>query len=156
MARAYIGLGSNLPTRFGDPAETIRYAGGLLELGPGIDVVAVSTLRETDPVGFEDQPRFVNGAAALETTFEPQLLLYRLLAVERQLGRERDGPRFGPRTIDLDLLLYDDLVLDEPGLTIPHPRLPGRPFVLEPLEELAPGLVVPGHGPIRELLAGLD
>ena len=156
MALAYIGLGSNLPTRFGDPEATIRYAVGLLELGPGIDVVAISTLRETDPVGLEDQPQFVNGAAALETTFEPQLLLYRLLAVERQLGRERDGPRFGPRTIDLDLLLYDDLVLDEPGLTLPHPRLHERRFALEPLAELAPDLVVPGHGPVRELLAGLD
>jgi 2-amino-4-hydroxy-6-hydroxymethyldihydropteridine diphosphokinase len=156
MARAYIGLGSNLPTDFGDPAETIRYAVGLLDLGPGIDVVAVSTLRQTDPVGFEDQPRFVNGAASLETTFEPQLLLYRLLAVERQLGRDRTGPRFGPRTIDLDLLLYDDLVVDEPGLTIPHPRLHERRFALEPLAELDPGLVLPGHGRIRELLAGLD
>src|SRR3954454_19632827 len=130
MARAYIGLGSNLPTRFGDPAETIRYAVGLRELGPGIDVVAVSTLRETDPVGFEDQPRFVNGAAAVETTFEPQLLLYRLLAVERQPARDRSAPRFAPRTLDFDLLLYDALVVDEPGLTIPHPRLHERRFAL--------------------------
>jgi 2-amino-4-hydroxy-6-hydroxymethyldihydropteridine diphosphokinase len=156
MALAYIGLGSNLPTQFGDPGETIRYALGLLQLGPGVEVAAVSTLRQTDPVGLEDQPRFTNGVAALETTFEPRLLLYRLLAVERQLGREREGPRFGPRTLDLDLLLYDDLVLDEPGLTIPHPRLHERRFALEPLADLAPGLVVPGHGRVRELLAGLD
>jgi 2-amino-4-hydroxy-6-hydroxymethyldihydropteridine diphosphokinase len=155
MAVAYIGLGSNLPTRFGDPEETIRYAVGLLELGPGIDVVAISTLRETDPVGLVDQPRFVNGVAQLETTFEPQLLLYRLLAVERQLGREREGPRFGPRTLDLDLLLYADEEIDEPGLRVPHPRLHERRFVLEPLAELAPGLAVPGRGGVADLLAGV-
>src|SRR3954447_25296269 len=114
MALAYIGLGSNLPTQFGDPAETIRYALGLLDLGPGIDVVAVSTLRQTDPVGFDDQPRFVNGAAAVETTFEPQLLLYRLLAAEPHLARARSAPGFAPPPLDFALLLYDALVVDEP------------------------------------------
>src|SRR3954471_16426312 len=148
MARAYIGLGSNLPTDFGDPAETIRYAVGLLDLGPGIDVVAVSTLRETEPVGFEDQPRFVNGAAELRTSLSARELLERLLAIERQLGRVRGkGPRFGPRVIDLDLLLHGDEQIDEPGLQIPHPRLHERRFALDPLNELDPALELPGHGP---------
>ena len=115
-------------------------------------VVAVSTLRETDPVGVTDQPRFLNGVAALETELAPRELLDVLLAVERRLGRER-RERWGPRTIDLDLLLYGDEVIDEDGLTIPHPRLHERRFVLEPLADLAPKLVVPGlrqgGGPAR-------
>jgi 2-amino-4-hydroxy-6-hydroxymethyldihydropteridine diphosphokinase len=145
MARAFVGLGSNL----GDREATIRSAVAQL------DVARVSTLRETDPVGLLDQPRFLNGVAELETELPPRALLERLLEVERSLGRTREGPRFGPRTIDLDLLLYDDAVLDEPGLTLPHPRLHERAFVLEPLAELAPDLVVPGRGPVRDLLAGL-
>ena len=88
-----------------------------------IQVVAVSTFRETDPVDYLDQPRFLNGAAALDTTLAPRELLDALLEVERSLGRTREGPRFGPRTIDLDLLLYGDESFDEPGLTVPHPRL---------------------------------
>jgi 2-amino-4-hydroxy-6-hydroxymethyldihydropteridine diphosphokinase len=147
MSRAFVGLGANL----GDREGTIRAALERLE-----GVVAVSRLRETDPVGFEDQPRFLNGAVELETELPPRVLLDRLLEVERSLGRTRDGPRFGPRTIDLDLLLYDDLELDEPGLTLPHPRLHERRFALEPLAELAPDLVVPGRGPVRDLLAGLQ
>jgi 2-amino-4-hydroxy-6-hydroxymethyldihydropteridine diphosphokinase len=146
MAKSFVGVGSNL----GDREATIRAALSKLE-----GVVAVSRLRETDPVGFDDQPRFLNGAAAVETDLPPRELLERLLAIERELGRTREGPRFGPRTIDLDLLVYGDLELDEPGLTIPHPRLHERRFALEPLAELAPGLVVPGRGPIRDLLAGL-
>jgi 2-amino-4-hydroxy-6-hydroxymethyldihydropteridine diphosphokinase len=152
MARAYLGVGANL----GDREGTIRRALDLLGGSPGVEVVAVSTLRETDPIGYVDQPRFLNGAAELETTLPPRKLLEQLLAVERQLGRERTGPRFGPRTIDLDLLLYDELVLDEPGLTLPHPRLHERRFALEPLAELAPGLEVSGHGKVEALLARLD
>ena len=147
MARAYIGLGSNL----GDREAALR---GALELLRD-DVVAVSSFRETDPVGYLDQPRFLNAAAALETELEPRVLLERLLEVERELGRTRDGPRFGPRTIDLDLLLYGDRVVDEPGLVVPHPRLAERRFVLEPLAELDPDLVVPGLGRVRDLLAWL-
>jgi 2-amino-4-hydroxy-6-hydroxymethyldihydropteridine diphosphokinase len=142
---AYIGLGSNL----GDRVANVRRA--LAEVEPA----RASRLLETDPVGYVDQPRFVNAVALVETDLAPRGLLDRLLEIERDLGRTRDGPRFGPRTIDLDLLLYDDLVLDEPGLTIPHPRMHERRFVLEPLAEIAPGLVVPGHGPIGQLLAGL-
>lgn len=152
MARAYVGLGSNL----GDREAAIRRAVDALAADPAIAVVAVSALRETEPVGFADQPRFLNGAAALETELTPRELLDRLLEVERELGRTRGGERYGPRTIDLDLLLYDRLELDEPGLTVPHPRLHERPFVLEPLAELDAALEVPGRGPVQELLAGLD
>jgi 2-amino-4-hydroxy-6-hydroxymethyldihydropteridine diphosphokinase len=147
--RAYIGLGANL----GDREATLRRAVELLGARPGVDVVAVSSFRETDPVGYLDQPRFVNAAAALEAELGPGDLLDVLLAVERDLGRTREGPRFGPRTIDLDLLLFGDLRLEEPGLTLPHPRLHERRFVLEPLAELAPDLVVPGLGPVASLLA---
>ena len=152
MKLVYIGLGSNL----GDREATIRAALDRLDGQDEIQVVRVSSLRETDPVGYTDQPRFLNGVAALETELSPRELLERMLAVERALGRTRDGPRFGPRTIDLDLLLYGDAVVDEPGLEIPHPRIAERSFVLEPLAELDPALEVPGRGPVRALLAGLQ
>ncbi|MDX6490783.1 MAG: 2-amino-4-hydroxy-6-hydroxymethyldihydropteridine diphosphokinase [Gaiellaceae bacterium] len=152
MARAFVGLGSNL----GDPEELIASALELLAGEEGIEVLAVSSLRETDPVGFEDQPRFLNGAAELATELAPRELLERLLAIERRLGRIRgEGPRFGPRTIDLDLLLYGEETVQESGLTLPHPRLHERRFVLEPLAELDPALEVPGRGPVQALLAGL-
>jgi 2-amino-4-hydroxy-6-hydroxymethyldihydropteridine diphosphokinase len=152
VSRAYVGLGANL----GNRAQTIRAALERLGRLPGVEVVAVSSLLETDPVGLEAQPRFLNAAAELETELPPRALLDALLAVERGLGRTREGPRFGPRTIDLDLLLYDDLVVDEPGLTVPHPRLHERRFVLEPLAELDPGLVVPERGPLEALLSKLQ
>jgi 2-amino-4-hydroxy-6-hydroxymethyldihydropteridine diphosphokinase len=152
MARAFVGLGSNL----GDPEELIRSALELLDAEEGIEVVGVSSLRETDPVGYEDQPRFLNGASELVTELPPQELLARLLAIERRLGRVRgEGPRFEPRPIDLDLLLYDDKTVQEPGLTLPHPRLHERRFALEPLAELDPALEIPGRGPVQGLLAGL-
>ena len=146
MTVAYVGLGSNL----GDREATIRRAIAAL---PG--VIAVSELRETDPVGVTEQPAFLNGAVALETELSPGELLDSLLAVERELGRER-RERWGPRTIDLDLLLYGTETVDEPGLTVPHPSLHERRFALEPLAELDPQLVVPGHGRVRDLLAELD
>ncbi len=152
MTRAYVGLGANL----GDREATLLRAVELLAETPAVEVVAVSRVRETDPVGYTAQPRFLNAAAAVETTLPPRELLERLLAVERELGRTRAGPRFGPRTIDLDLLVYGDVVADEPGLTVPHPRLHERRFALEPLAELDPDLVVPGYGPVRDLLASLD
>ena len=151
MARAYVGLGANLDDR----EKTIRRAVELLADTDGVEVLAVSALRETDPVGVEDQPRFLNGAAELETTLRPGALLEVLLGIERLLGRVRDGVRFGPRTIDLDLLLYDDETIDEPGLTVPHPRLHERSFALEPLAELAPALAIPGRGRVSDLLARL-
>jgi 2-amino-4-hydroxy-6-hydroxymethyldihydropteridine diphosphokinase len=152
MPRAFVGLGANL----GDREGALRVALAALDATQGIEVVGVSTLRETDPVDYLDQPRFLNGAAALDTTLAPRELLDALLEVERSLGRTREGPRFGPRTIDLDLLLYGDESFDEPGLTVPHPRLHVRAFALEPLAELDPGLVVPGHGPLETLLQKLD
>ena len=152
MARAYVGLGANL----GDRAATLRRAIDLLAERPAIDVVGVSSFRETDPVGYLDQPRFLNAAVVVETSLTPSALLAALLDVERELGRVREGPRYGPRTVDLDLLLMDDLVLDEPGLELPHPRLHERGFALEPLAELDPELVVPGRGPVRQLLLSLQ
>ena len=150
---AYVGLGANL----GDREGTIRAALAALDARPDVAVVAVSSLRETDPIGYLDQPRFVNGAAALDTELGPRELLDALLDVERELGRVRgDGPRFGPRPIDLDLLLHGDLVLDEPGLVVPHPRLHERLFALEPLAELDPALVVPGRGAVADLVARLQ
>jgi 2-amino-4-hydroxy-6-hydroxymethyldihydropteridine diphosphokinase len=122
----------------------------------GIGVVARSSLRETDPVGVVDQPRFLNGAVALETELSPRDLLEVLLSVERQLGRVRDGTRWGPRIVDLDLLLYGDEAVDQPGLRVPHPRLQERRFALEPLAELDPELEVPGAGRVSDLLAALD
>jgi len=151
LITAYVGLGANL----GERRETIERAVELLAAAAGVDVLAVSSLRETDPVGFEDQPPFLNGAAAVATELSPRELLDVLLGIERHLGRTREGPRFGPRVIDLDLLVYGDAELDEPGLTVPHPRVHERRFALEPLAELAPGLVVPGRGPVDELLRGL-
>ncbi len=121
-----------------------------------IDVVGTSSFRETDPVGYVDQPRFLNGAVALETELPPRAVLDCLLEIERRLGRTREGPRYGPRTIDLDLLLYGDEVIDEPGLQVPHPRLGERRFALEPLAELNPALVVPGAGPVSALLSKLE
>jgi 2-amino-4-hydroxy-6-hydroxymethyldihydropteridine diphosphokinase len=146
MTRAYVGLGANL----GDREAAIRRAAEL------IGARRLSTIRETEPWGYEQQPRFLNAAAELETRVGPRALLDRLLEVERTLGRTREGPRFGPRTIDLDLLLYGTERIDEPGLTVPHPRLHERVFVLEPLAELDPELVVPGRGLVSDLLAGLE
>jgi 2-amino-4-hydroxy-6-hydroxymethyldihydropteridine diphosphokinase len=152
MTRAFVGLGSNL----GDPRAQIGRAVELLGAEKGVEVVALSTLRETDPVGYEDQPRFLNGAAELRTSLSARELLERLLAIERELGRVRgEGPRFGPRTIDLDLLLFGSEIVAEPGLVVPHPRLHERRFALEPLAELDPALELPGRGSVQALLAGL-
>ena len=151
MTAAYVAIGSNL----GDRETTIARALELLDEPPQLRLVRVATVRETAPVGVVDQPPFLNTAARLETTLGPRELLDRLLGVERELGRVRTGERWGPRTVDLDLLVYGDAVLDEPGLTVPHPRLHERRFVLEPLSEVAPYLVIPGRGPVKALLAAL-
>jgi 2-amino-4-hydroxy-6-hydroxymethyldihydropteridine diphosphokinase len=154
VTRAYVGLGANL----GQREQTLRRAVELLAAEPGIQVVAVSSFRETEPVGYLDQPAFLNGACAVETELGPRELLDRLLAVERALGRERGtGPRWGPRTIDLDLLLYGHETVDEPGLSVPHPRLVERSFALEPLLELDPGLTLPdGRGLLGLLRAAVE
>jgi 2-amino-4-hydroxy-6-hydroxymethyldihydropteridine diphosphokinase len=153
MATAFVGIGSNL----GEPEAQIAAALEQLAAEEGIELVAVSSLRETEPVGYLDQPNFLNGAAWLETELPARELLERLLAIESRLGRVRgQGPRFGPRTIDLDLLVYGEQRIDGPGLTVPHPRLVERRFALEPLAELAPGLEIPGLGPVQALLAELE
>jgi len=143
---AYVGLGSNL----GDREALIRSAAEL------IGARRLSSLHETDPWGYEDQPRFVNAAAEVDTPLPPRNLLVHLLDVERRLGRERIGPRWGPRTIDLDLLLYGEETIDEAGLVVPHPRLTEREFALRPLSELVPSLKIPGNGTVQEALAGLQ
>jgi 2-amino-4-hydroxy-6-hydroxymethyldihydropteridine diphosphokinase len=146
MTVAYIGLGSNLGAR----GENLRVA---LERLRALGLLRVSSVRETEPVGVTDQPRFLNAAAELETDLGPRELLARLLEIERELGRERAAEkRWGPRPIDLDLLVYGEEAIDEPGLTVPHPRLAERRFALEPLHELAPELRLPDGRRIRDLL----
>jgi 2-amino-4-hydroxy-6-hydroxymethyldihydropteridine diphosphokinase len=152
MTRAYIGLGSNL----GDREATLRAAVDELAAMPGVEVVAVSTLVDTEPVGYLDQPRFLNGVVALETDLQARMLLDVLLALEARFGRDRAAaPAQGPRTLDLDLLLYGDAEIDEDGLRVPHPRLHERAFVLGPLQEVAPGLEVPGMGTVEAIIARL-
>jgi len=148
---AYVGLGANLGAR----EETLRRALELLAAADGVSLLAVSQLRETEPVGVVDQPPFLNGAVALETTHTPRELLDLLLTIEASLGRVREE-RWGPRTVDLDLLVYGDEVVDAPGLRVPHPHLHERRFALEPLAELAPELDVPGRGRVTALLTALD
>jgi 2-amino-4-hydroxy-6-hydroxymethyldihydropteridine diphosphokinase len=148
---AFLGIGSNL----GDREDNLRRAVELLFAEDGIEVTAVSEIRETEPVGPVEQGPFLNGAVRIETDLGPRDLLERLLAVEQRFGRVREE-RWGPRTIDLDLLLYGDEVVDEPGLTVPHPRLKERRFALEPLSDLDPSLTIPGLGPISALLAELQ
>jgi 2-amino-4-hydroxy-6-hydroxymethyldihydropteridine diphosphokinase len=142
---AYIGLGSNV----GEREETIRKAIDRIDRLPGTRVSAVSRFRETKPVGIVDQPDFINAAARIETKLSARELLEALLDIERRLGRIRDRDRrWGPRTIDLDLLLYDDVRIDEPGLVVPHPRLTERAFVTDALRDVMEGatLAVPGQG----------
>jgi 2-amino-4-hydroxy-6-hydroxymethyldihydropteridine diphosphokinase len=152
VPRAFVALGSNL----GDRESTICGALAALASQPGVTVAAVSTLIDTEPVGVVDQPRFLNGVAALDTDLSARELLALLLDVEHRFGRRREGvPPQGPRTLDLDLVLYADAEIDEPGLTVPHPRLHERDFVLGPLAEVAPGLEVPGKGKVETLRARL-
>ena len=151
MTRAYVGLGANLGPR----EVTLLRAVDLLAAVDGVEVVAVSQLRETDPVGIVDQPPFLNGAVAIDTSLAPRALLDVLLETERALGRVR-AERWGPRTIDLDLLVYGDQIVDEPGLRVPHPRLAERRFALEPLADLDPALEIPGLGSVAATRAALD
>ena len=154
---AAIALGSNLAAAAGtcDRAANLREAvARLSSLGR---VVAVSSFYDTAPVGYLDQPRFLNGAVLLATELEPEALLAGLLAIERAMGRDRTGAiEKGPRVIDLDLLLFGGLMLETAALTVPHPAMRERRFVLEPLAEIAPGMVDPGTGrTVAELLEAL-
>ena len=151
---ACIGLGANL----GDAAGAVRASFAALDALPGSRLLARSRLYRTPAWGRTDQPDFINAAAVLETVLTPQALLQALLEIERGAGRSRDGDaaRWGPRVLDLDLLLYADQVLDEPGLQLPHPYLHARAFVLVPLAEIAPAALIPGHGSVAAALAAVD
>ena len=149
-ARAYIGLGSNLD----DPATQIRAGMAALARLAETRVEACSSLYHSAPVGRQDQPDFVNAVCRVRTGLAPAALMHDLLEIESRHGRERRGEKGGPRTLDLDLLLYGAEAIQSAALTVPHPRLHERAFVLYPLSELEPDLVIPGHGPLRELLAG--
>ena len=152
---AFVGLGSNL----GDSAAILRGAFAALAALPDTRLLRASSLYRTPAWGVTAQPDFVNAAAMLETGLSPQALLAAMLAIEREAGRDRrdDGSdRWGPRTLDLDLLLYGQRRLDEPGLRVPHPHLHERAFALLPLLEIAPDAHIPGIGPARDALAGLE
>lgn len=150
--RAFVALGSNLE----DPRTQVLRGFEMLSSLPDTRLLARSRLYRSAPWGMTEQPEFVNAAAELETELAPRELLDGLLAIERASGRDRSGTRWGPRVLDLDLLLYGNVRLDEPGLTLPHPHLHERAFVLLPLGELAPGLEVPGRGRVRRLLTQVD
>jgi 2-amino-4-hydroxy-6-hydroxymethyldihydropteridine diphosphokinase len=145
MTIAYIGMGGNVASQVGEPEETLTAsATSMAALGR---VVARSRLYRTKPVGHVNQPQFVNAVVALETTLGPRMLLHRLMQIEEQFGRERPHHfRFGPRTLDLDLVFYGDAVMEAAGLVIPHPRMTEREFVLRPLVEIAPEVREPRSG----------
>lgn len=150
---AFVGLGGNL----GAVAATLRAATDALAQLPATRLLRASRLYRTPAWGLEQQPDFINGVVALETTLAPRELLDALLRIEREFGRERDhGLRWGPRTLDLDLLLHGDAMVESAGLRLPHPHLHERAFVLVPLAEIAPALVIPGRGDVKSLLAAVD
>ena len=151
IVTACVALGSNLD----DPCVQVERGLAALAALSQTRLLVRSRLYRTPPWGMLDQPDFINAAARLETTLTPRELLDALLAIEARGGRVR-GARNGPRTLDLDLLLYGDRVIDEPDLVVPHPRLHERAFVLLPLADVAPELKVPGHGRVRDLVAQVD
>lgn len=151
MTLAYVALGSNL----GNPRQQLLDAMDALANLPGTRLVQRSHLYRTPPWGVLEQPAFVNAAVQLDTSLSPHALLDALLAIEQQAGRVR-AERNGPRTLDLDLLHIDGVQLDDPRLTLPHPRMAERAFVLLPLHDVAPALRLPGHGTVTERLAQLD
>ncbi|MGA7296546.1 MAG: 2-amino-4-hydroxy-6-hydroxymethyldihydropteridine diphosphokinase [Rhodanobacteraceae bacterium] len=148
---AWVGLGSNLD----DPQQQVRSGVRALSELPSCTLTRVSGLYRSPPWGMADQPDFVNAVACLATRLDPHELLGLLKEIELSRGRRRDGPRWGPRTLDLDLLLYDQRAIDTPELVLPHPRMTERAFVLAPLAELDPELQVPGKGHAGELLQQL-
>ncbi len=155
-ARACIGLGANL----GHPQAALRAALDALAALPESRLLAASRFYRTPAWGHTDQPDFINAAAVLETRLEPGALLAHLLDIEREAGRDRANDtasrRWGPRVLDLDLLLYGSRMIEEPGLRVPHPYLHQRAFALQPLAEIAPEAPFPGHGSVAEALRGVD
>ena len=149
---AYIGLGSNLE----EPVEQLQGAIEALNQNPEIEVTAVSHFYRNPPMGPQDQPDYVNAAAEVKVDLGPYELLHVMQSIEDDHGRVRQGERWGPRTLDLDLLLYGEEFLDDPRLTVPHPGISKRPFVLKPLADISPDLVIPGLGSIENLLEDCD
>ena len=147
MTRAFVGLGGNL----GEPRRQLLQAFEALDGLPRTKLVRRSSLFRSAPVGYADQPQFLNAVAELETELSAQRLLAELQAIEKQNGRERSFPN-APRTLDLDLLLFGSAVIDAPGLTVPHARMHERAFVLQPLAEIAAQARIPGHGRVQDLL----
>ncbi len=151
MSRAYVALGANL----GDPVATVNAALASLANLPRSSLAASSSLYRTAPVGLLNQPYFINAVVILETALSPFSLLDELFAIEIRFGRRRSIPN-AARTLDLDLLLHGDTIQEDPRLTLPHPRMHLRAFVLVPLLEIAPDIVIPGHGHGRDLLGAVD
>jgi 2-amino-4-hydroxy-6-hydroxymethyldihydropteridine diphosphokinase len=152
MATVYLSLGSNL----GDRVQNLKEAIKRIESSDKISIKKISSVYETEPVGYENQPRFLNLALQAETILDPQPLLEQLLSIEEQMGRKR-GEKWGPRNIDVDILLYDDLVMESDQLIIPHPRMHQRRFVLVPLAQIAPKLLHPLlKKNVRELLENCE
>ena len=151
LTLAYIALGANLRK----PEQQVMAGVEELAMLPDSRLAAVSSLYRSAPVGYADQPEFVNSVAAIETALSPRALLEALLAIERRYGRVREFQN-APRTLDLDIVLYGEAAVSEPGLTIPHPRMHERAFVVVPLAEIAPEAIVPGRGRVAELLASVD
>jgi 2-amino-4-hydroxy-6-hydroxymethyldihydropteridine diphosphokinase len=151
MQQGYLGLGSNL----GKPVQNLLSAFRQIARAPGIRLTACSGLYRSPPWGLTRQPEFVNAVARIDTSLDADVLLERLLSIESALGRQRTGDRWGPRVIDVDLLLLDDLVIDSETLQVPHPRMHLRAFVLLPLLELLPDCNIPGIGRAEQCLQSL-
>lgn len=149
MERIYIGLGSNLA----EPVQQLRSALAALAALPHTQLLASSSLYASDPLGPADQPRYVNAVAMLDSTLQPHALLDALQRIEQEQGRTRKAERWGPRTLDLDILLFGNRILDDARLQVPHYHMHARPFVLYPLAELAPELLLPDGRALGELLA---
>jgi len=149
LVTAYIGLGSNLAS----PVEQIKSARTAIAATVGVEELAFSSLYRSLPMGPQDQPDYVNAVMCVATSLPPMDLLHRLQSIENAQGRVRKGERWGARTLDLDLLIYGDRKIEVPDLTVPHAGIAERSFVLHPLYEIAPQLVVPGKGNIADLVA---